>query len=50
MPESGMGYHIVNILTKNGMRYPNVTILNCDTIRHVVSIPVNDIVSIESTK
>lgn len=50
MPESGMGYHIVNITTKNGLRYPNVKILNCDTIRHVVSIPVDDILTIESTK
>lgn len=47
MKESGMGYHIVNITTKDGKRYPNVTITNCENIHHVVSIPVDNIILIE---
>lgn len=46
-PETGFGYHIVNITLKDGKRFPNVIVKNCEDIKSVVTIPINDIVLVE---
>ena len=47
LPETGMGYQIVNLILTNGKVFNNVTILNCSIAILEEEINVSQIKSIE---
>lgn len=46
IPESGMGYHLVDVVLENGVELKGLTILNCEILR----IPIDVNLSLEQIR